>query len=357
LTEVIPGTGTYFVGIDMPAGRYRCENGKNGWWVLFAGEGGARPTGVWPLEPGPAEVEITEADFAFETHVPSVWTLVSPASPAARDLRPVTDPTLRADLDSLVARRGPLLRSFPFAAVSGAIVAFVLLVGVLRWLVIAVCLLAAASRRLLDDWRRARALTDRADRFLMVEEFDAEAQVLLGRVQSAVEAVRSSSVVAEGLLDGVDPAVELPRQEWEIAQILARQSKLRRDAAALALAPEVAEALRPQQDKLALSVAAVTRRVEALERYADRTREADRAFRACRQLEDLASHAQAYDDLLADSVREDLAIPAIDRLTAQSDDLLDTLRTRMAEASDAAALLPPPAHDAERMDAEEKPGP
>ncbi|WP_460366308.1 hypothetical protein [Actinocorallia lasiicapitis] len=341
---MIPGTGTYFVGIDMPPGRYRCENGKNGWWVLFAGEGGSRPTGIWPLEQGPAEVEITDGDFAFETHVPSVWTLVSPASPASpvrHDLRPVTDPTLRAELDSLIARRGPLLRSFPFAAVAAAVVAFFVLDGDLRWLVIAVLVIAAASRRLLDDLRRARALTDRSDRFLNVEEFDPEGQALLARVQKAADTVRSSAVVAEGLLEGIDPAVELPRQEWEIAQILARQSKLRRDAAALALAPEVAEALQPQQDKLALSVAAVTRRVEALERYAERTREADTAYRACRQLEDLAAHAHEYDDLLADSVREDLAIPVIDRLTAQSDELLSTLRDRIADASEAAAVLPP----------------
>ena len=36
----IPGIGTYFVGIDIAPGRYRCENGKGGWWVRFTGAGG-----------------------------------------------------------------------------------------------------------------------------------------------------------------------------------------------------------------------------------------------------------------------------------------------------------------------------
>ncbi|GAA3195793.1 hypothetical protein [Actinocorallia longicatena] len=340
-TGVIPGTGTYFVGIDMPPGRYRCENGKNGWWVLFSGEGGSRPVGAWPLDPGPAEVDIAEGDFAFETHVPSMWTLVAPATPERAALRPVTDPTLRADLDTVVARRGPLLRSFPFAALAGAVLAFFLLDGDLRWLVMGAAILAAASRRLLDDMRRARALTARTDRFLTVDAFDTEASELLGRVQHSLDTVRSAKVVADGLLEGIDPAVELPRQEWEIAQILARQSKLRRDAAALTLSPQITEALKPQQDKLAISVAAVTRRVEALEKYAARTREADIAYRACRQLEDLASHAHEYDELLADSVRDDLAVPAIERLTEQSDELLRTLQDRLDDATEAAELLPP----------------
>ncbi|MEO5875574.1 MAG: hypothetical protein ABIS86_20440, partial [Streptosporangiaceae bacterium] len=70
-TSVIPGTGTFFVGIDFVPGRYRCENGKNGWWVLFAGPADGQPVGAWPLDPGPAEVDINPDDFAFETHVPT----------------------------------------------------------------------------------------------------------------------------------------------------------------------------------------------------------------------------------------------------------------------------------------------
>ncbi len=343
-THTIPGTGTYFVGIDMPPGRYRCTDGRGGWWVLFRGEAGDHPVGVWPLDPGPAEVEISAGDFAFETRVPSSWTLVAPVGEVARTPRPVTDPTLRTELDSLVARRGPLLRLGPPALLAVSFACFALLGGVWPWLVLPLALGAFGSRRLLDDMRRARALNARADRYLTPEDFDAEAAELLVRAQGAVERVRGAQVVKEGLLEGIDPEVELPRQEWEIAQVLARQSRLRREAADLPPAPELADVQKAQREKLQVSVAAVTRRIEALEDYAQRTLEADAAYRACRALEELSSREHEYDELLAGTVRDDLAVPAIERLTAQSDDLLHTLRGRLAEATEAARVtLPRPA--------------
>lgn len=342
----IPGTGTFFVGIDVRPGRYRCAEGKGGWWVVFRGPSGDEPVGAWPLDPGPAEVEIAPDDFAFETRVPSHWTLVSPAVGDSAERprpRPVADPDLRGELDAVVARRGPAARSAPFL-----LAAFGLLVCLLfqdeQWLLgLPLIVMAFGARRLLDEMRRGGALRARADRYLTAEDFDAEAAALLVRAQRAVVTVTGSQVVREGLLDGVDPAVELPRQEWEIAQILARQTRLRRDAVALesataelAEAARVTAALEPQRAKLDLSVAAVTRRVEALERYARRTREADAALRASRSFEDLGAHAREYDDLLADTVRDDLAVPQIDRLTAQSEELVRTLRERLEEASSGA---------------------
>jgi hypothetical protein len=168
---------------------------------------------------------------------------------------------------------------------------------------------------------------------------------MLGRVQAAIDAVRDSAVNREGLLDAVDNAVTLPRQEWEIAQVLAKQSKLRADHAEMAgedMLPEVAAMLRPLRDKLDISVEAVTRRVEALERYAERAKSADEVLRAQRHLERIAEKAHEYDELLADSVRDDLALPAIERLTEQGDELLRTLRDRLAKAAEAGSELPPP---------------
>ncbi|ROO83532.1 hypothetical protein EDD29_1035 [Actinocorallia herbida] len=342
MTEGIPGTGTFFVGIDVQPGRYRCAEGKGGWWVLFGGPSGDEPSGAWPLEPGPAEVEISPDDFAFETHIPSGWTRVSPP-PAERAERarprPVADPDLRGELDAVVARRGPVARCAPFVlAVLGLGVC--LLFQDEQWLLgLPLILMALGARRLLDEVRRDGALRARGDRYLTEDDFDAEAAALLVRTQRAADTVKDALVVRDGLLEELDPALELPRQEWEIAQVLARQARLRRDAVALSTVSGVAEiaalnaALEPQQAKLALSVAAVTRRVEALERYAERTREADAALRACRRLEDLGAHAREYDELLADTVRDELAVPTIDRLTAQSDELLRTLHARLEEAS------------------------
>ncbi|MEO5878344.1 MAG: hypothetical protein ABIS86_19775, partial [Streptosporangiaceae bacterium] len=272
------------------------------------------------------------------------WTLVSALSESAvrPDLRPVADPTLRSELDTVVARRGALLRLTPMTILGACLLGLVLLGGDWHYAVFPFMLVAFLANVFTDDLRRARALRRRQDRYLTVEAFDAQAAGLLARVQRAGDAVRESTVIREGLLDGIDTQVELPRQEWEIAQVLARQTRLRRDQDAMTLVPEVAAALEPLRDKLDLSVEAVTRRVVALERYALRTREADAAYRACRQLEDLAAHAHEYDELLADTVRDDLAIPAIDRLTEQSDQLVQTLQFRLAAASDAALDLPSP---------------
>lgn len=340
----IPGTGTFFVGIDVQPGRYRCAEGKGGWWVVFGGPSGDEPTGAWPLEPGPAEVEISHDDFAFETRVPSTWTMVSPASPDRAERqrpRPVADPELRGELDAAVARRGPVARSAPFVlATLGFLVCF--LFQDEQWLLgLPLIALAFGARRLLDEVRRDGALRARGDKYLTEDDFDTEAAALLVRAQRAADIVKGSLVVREGLLEELDPALELPRQEWEIAQVLARQTRLRRDADALATVSGTAEvaavnaALAPQQAKLDISVSAVTRRVEALERYAARTREADAALRACRRLEDLGAHAREYDDLVADAVRDDLALPTIERLTAQSDELLRTLRERLEESAGA----------------------
>jgi hypothetical protein len=349
-SDSIPGIGTYFVGIDIAPGRYRCENGKGGWWVRFAGPGGGDPVGSWPLPAGPTEIEIARSDFAFETHVGTPRQRIAPprapADGSPAEPRPVADPTLRAELDTIVERRRPLLWLAPLTVLALGLVGSPLLGSL--WLIglgMLAVLVALGTPSVSLDLRRARELARRRDRYLTPEELDDEGRAMLGRVQAAIDAVRDSAVNREGLLDAVDNAVTLPRQEWEIAQVLAKQSKLRADHAEMAgedMLPEVAAMLRPLRDKLDISVEAVTRRVEALERYAERAKSADEVLRAQRHLERIAEKAHEYDELLADSVRDDLALPAIERLTEQGDELLRTLRDRLAKAAEAGSELPPP---------------
>jgi hypothetical protein len=338
-SHTIPGTGTFFVGPDIAGitpGRYRCDEGEGGWWVRFTAPGGGRPVGNWPLPPGPAEVDLHVGDFAFETHVPTYWrrigdTASSPGGPA--DPHPVADPALRPELDALVARHGAVHRMVPLSILLMCMLG-VSAGGAWGLTLIPLAVIVLVARHLTDDVRRARALRLRRDRYLTPEDLDEEARALLGRVQGAVEAVQESQVNREGLLDRIENAVTLPLQEWEIAQVLARQARLRdqqREILAAGAGPEVEAAMRPLREKLELSVQAVTRRIEALERYAQRTRAADEAFRAQRHLDTLAELAAEYDELVAGSVREDLAVPAIDRLTEQSDELVRTLRSRPAE--------------------------
>ncbi|XVQ13296.1 hypothetical protein ACQP1W_12375 [Spirillospora sp. CA-255316] len=350
----IPGIGTYFVGIDVAPGRYRCEDGKGGWWVRFTGPGGGDPVGSWPLPAGPTEIEIAPTDFAFETHVGTYWHRIAPADAddpisGARELRPVADPGLRAELDTIVARRRPLVWLAPLTVLGIGVLGAPLLGSLwLLGMAMMAVLVALGSPTVSLDLQRARELSRRRDRYLTPQDFDDEGRALLARVQAAVDTVRDSRVNREGLLDTVDNAVTLPRQEWEIAQVLARQSGLRAEqrAASSPALPEVEAALRPFREKLALSVRAVTRRVEALERYAERVRAADEALEAHRRLEALSARAQEYDDLLADTVRDELALPAIERLTEQGDALVQSLRDRLAEAAEAGdeagAELPPP---------------
>lgn len=343
--KTIPGVGTFFVGIDLVPGVYRCEDGKNGWWVRFIGPNGDQQDGLWPLPPGPAEVVISDSDFAFETHVPTPWRLITPLSPGAagpsRELRPVVEPGLRDELDVIAASPGPLARVTPVALILIGLVSLLTLQG---WAIVPLVPLALTgfyAHQMSADVRRARALRLRRDRYLVPEDFDGQAQALLVRVQDAIGTVLESEVNQAGLLDSVDNAVTLPRQEWEIAQVLVRQSRLRaeQDEAMAPALPAVEAALRPLRRKLDLSVQAATRRVESLERYADRTRAADEVLRAQRQLDALAERAHVYDELLAESVRDDLALPAIERLSGQSDELLQMLRSRLVEAAEAAEAV------------------
>ncbi|SEG62102.1 hypothetical protein SAMN04489712_107273 [Thermomonospora echinospora] len=348
-SNTIPGTGTFFVGIDIVPGRYRCDDGKGGWWVRFTGPDGDDPVGSWPLPAGPTEVEIEPTDFAFETRVGTYWRLVAPGHVAGQrrsgpEPRPVADPTLRAELDGIVAARRPPPWLIPLLVVAlfagGAAV-----LGPLWLLYTAPAgITGAVGARMVDDLVRARALSRRRDRYLVPEDLDDDGRALLARAQQALTAVQESQVNREGMLDPVDNAVTLPRQEWEIAQALARQSRLRRRQHELAESagsiPEVAAAMRPLHHKLELSVRAVTRRVEALERYAERARAADEALRAHRQLEKLAEGAHEYDELLAETVRDDLALPVIERLAEQGEVLVHVLRARLAEAAEAGGELP-----------------
>ena len=359
----VPGTGTFFVGIDISPGRYRCADAKGGWWVRFTGSGGERGIGMWPLPAGPAEVDIASDDFAFETRVPGHWELVSRTSPTraggpadrAADgtdgtgvgpPRAVADPSLRGELDALVADRGHKLRLrvSRMSVLALCLMAFVFLGPWSGATLVPLALTGLLVGFLGDDVRRARALRCRRDRYLIPDDFDATGRDLLTRAQTAIDAVGESEVNKQGLLDSVDNEVTLPQQEWEIAQVLARQSKLRREQQEIlefSAVPEVEAVVRPLREKLEVSVQAVTRRIEALERYAERTRAADEAYRAQRQLEALTARAHEYDDLVADAVRDDLALTAIDRLTRQSDELARTLRERLIEAGGAAAELPP----------------
>src|SRR5690606_6149387 len=144
-----------------------------------------------------------------------------------------------------------------------------------------------------------------------------------------IATVEESAVNAEGLLDGVRNAVMLPAQEWENARLLAKLSALRtkhRDTVTGATAPEVAAVAEPPARALDSSEEAVVARIEALERYAANVTEAERAFRAHQQIEELRGRIHQYEELVAETGADTFAVPELARLAEEADQLEQALR-------------------------------
>lgn len=135
-------------------------------------------------------------------------------------------------------------------------------------------------------------------KYLLPADFDQDAARLLGRAQRAVKTVLEATVTRRGLLDEVQNELVLPEQLWDIAQVLREQTALRarqREVARGMATAELEAVLGPQRRALALSVDAIERKVDLLDRYADRVRSADAALRAEAALAD----GDRYIELLA----------------------------------------------------------
>jgi len=181
-------------------------------------------------------------------------------------------------------------------------------------------------------------------RYVLAEDLDEASRRLLSRAQRAITAVTESAVNAEGLLDDVRNAVMLPAQEWEIARLLAKLSTLRtkhRETVTGAMTPEVAAVAEPLGRALDSSEDAVVARVEALERYAAKVAEAERAYRAHRQIEELRGRLHQYEELVAESGADSSAVPEIARLSQDADELDGALRQSLRSAHEAFRYLEP----------------
>ncbi len=172
-------------------------------------------------------------------------------------------------------------------------------------------------------------------RYLTGADFDARSRVLLRRAQDAIDAVTSSLVCRDDLLDRHATNAALASQEWEIAVALREQAQLRARRAELrahrveagarraewpagSAGPQAA-ALLSQQDRAAwLSEASTIRRVGALERYAAEVGAADSAYRDGKQAAALAELHDRHLDMLARTAADEHGIAEIDRLAAQA---------------------------------------
>ncbi|MEW9550891.1 hypothetical protein [Nonomuraea sp. NPDC050783] len=175
-------------------------------------------------------------------------------------------------------------------------------------------------------------------RYVLLDDLDESSRRLLARAQRAIATVTGSRVNAEGLLDDARNAVTLPAQEWEIARLLAKLSALRakhRETVSRGLTPEVEAVAGPLARALDSSEEAVLARVEALERYAANVTEAERAYRAHQQVEELRGRLHQYEELVAETGADGFAVPELDRLAADADRLRQALGRSVSSAREA----------------------
>ncbi len=378
--ERIPGDGMYVVGVDVAPGRYVCGAPGDGYWVRYPDNGVGPVTGR-RHGTGAAEVVIEPGDTAFDSHMPGEWTRAGvrrPPIPQASPghtapvkkkptVKPVLDPDLPPELVQMLAADPTLLRHVrggdrwnpdngrrdpSWISAIMVLIGVFLLFGLVRWagpfgLIGGLFLIGSGPRvtrrlRTRPARRRRRIAIRHKDRFRVDRDFDPAARALLLRTQRAIRRISESSVSAAGLLDIAENAVVLPQQEWEVAKALSRVSQLRAEQAAMAaqgMTPQVEEALAPMRSTLDTVVASVTSRIEALERYAEKVREADRAYRAHEQMRLLIERAGAYQELLVETVRDDLAVSEIERLTRNTEALEQALSASLEAARRAGTAL------------------
>jgi hypothetical protein len=172
------------------------------------------------------------------------------------------------------------------------------------------------------------AARDYHGRYLTGADLDADGRVLLRRAQDAADAVRSAAVSKAGLLDDVSVDSALVSQEWDIALALREQARLRARRAAVGDAEPgsaAAELLARHRDAARAAEESVSRRVDALERFAAEVRAADAAYRQRLQHEAVAELSAPHLDLLARTAADDHGIDELDAMTRQAATLRESL--------------------------------
>ncbi|WP_182908070.1 hypothetical protein [Microbispora sp. H13382] len=132
--------------------------------------------------------------------------------------------------------------------------------------------------------RLDRSLGPLRNHFVVGSELTAPSRRLLHRALKAASIVYESQVRRLHMLDPIANDLILPQQIWEIARLVDLHSRLeneqRQIRQGVVMTAELQAVLRPQQQALERSVAAVTERVATLERYAHNVQAADAALRA-----------------------------------------------------------------------------
>ncbi|MEU6779570.1 hypothetical protein ABZ912_10235 [Nonomuraea angiospora] len=190
--------------------------------------------------------------------------------------------------------------------------------------------------------RRIRSAQVHANRFILPEDLDYPCQRLLRRAQNAVEAIMASRVHRDGLIDTIDNRVSLPEEVWQIAQRLRKLSSMHAEHGKIVpreLPPGMEDAFKPYTTALDAAWTSLSHRVRHLEKYAKQVVKADKVYHAHRRLEALAAKTPEYQQLIADTVRDELAHERIRELADQAAHVRKLFEESIAQARLAAGEL------------------
>ncbi|MFB9531351.1 hypothetical protein [Nonomuraea roseola] len=231
---------------------------------------------------------------------------------------------------------GFLLLVWMVTGTAGMIVAMAAmsLISLLRWM--------ATDETNRTARRRLKLAYDHADRYVLPEDLDYPCQVLLRRAQDAADTIMASEVHRAGLIDSIDNRVSLPEEVWQIARRLAKLSRMHEEHRRIVpsdLPRNLRAAFAPYTGALDQAWTSLSQRVRSLEEYALQVLRADDVYQAHRRLEMLAARTPDYQRLLAENVRDDLALPHIQQLADQARHVRVLFEESIQEARRAAGHL------------------
>ncbi|MEU3221197.1 hypothetical protein [Streptomyces sp. NPDC006971] len=189
--------------------------------------------------------------------------------------------------------------------------------------------------------KTARRLTELKNRCVQPSDLNDDSRTLLARAQQAKKSVLTSAVHRFNLIDRQRNEVSLPRQEWEVAEALREYTRLVKAEPSNPKGGKIAALLDTRRRALRASLDGITRRVEALESYAEQVAQADDRYRELQQIQALTDGSDDVLDLLARTVRDDLAVAEIEGMTGEAAVVADAFTTALESAKEAAVIALP----------------
>jgi hypothetical protein len=186
--------------------------------------------------------------------------------------------------------------------------------------------------------QRHRQIVRQPDRVIFPADLDWDMRTLLARAQRAIDAILGSGIRAASLFDADEPA--LRRHEWDIACALRSFMQVRAlPAADASLGEMTAAVVDAQRRAFDAAVAATTKRISSLERYAGQVADADAALRDWQSSLRQAGLNDAYYDLVARTAADELAVAELGQLTDRAAMMARALTDSLSQVEAAAEVL------------------